>query len=141
MRLRLPALSALFLSAILQPACATSAMPSKCTASGSLTALAGMDAQAICDRFTSDLAAALGPADAPEGLAIALTIHKRGAIDAVISARHEGRQTDYPAISVDAIDRALQPDDIGRLADAAAQVLAAGISNDAGRTAAPNKGE
>lgn len=99
-------------------------MSSKCTASGSLGALPGMDAQAICARFEADLAASLGDTPMPQGLMIALTVHKRGAIDAQLSLAGESASAPYPAISVEVTDRSLQPDDIAQLARTAAQVLA-----------------
>jgi hypothetical protein len=124
MSLRLQTVSALIAAAFLQPACATSTMTSKCTASGSLGALPGMDAQAICARFEADLAASLGDTPVPQGLMIALTVHKRGAIDAQLSLAWESASGPYPAISVEVTDRSLQPDDIAQLARTAAQVLA-----------------
>ena len=116
-------------------------MPSKCTATGSLAALPGMDEQAICDRFERDLAAALGTVDAPESLTIALTLHKRGAIEAQLNAQHDGEPMRYPVISVDATDRALQPGDLARLAQVAAEILTDQESGQAGRSTANHKEE
>ena len=116
-------------------------MPSNCTATGSLAALPDMDGQAMCDRFERDLAAALGTADTPDGLTIVLTLHKRGAIEAQLSALRDGAPLRYPVVSVDAIDRALQPDDLARLAGVAAQVLTDQGSDQAGLPAVYQKGE
>ncbi|WP_324076605.1 MAG: hypothetical protein RSE14_07030 [Erythrobacter sp.] len=128
-------------AAFLQPACATSPMPTTCTVTGATGALPGMDAAAICERFESDLAAALGQRPAPEGLAIALTLHKRGAIDAQLSAGGTGARPQYPSISVESTDRALQPDDIDRLARAVAAVLAEPPTDQTAQPTAPHKGE
>lgn len=98
-------------------------MPSNCSATGYLKALSGMDGSAICARFERDLAAALGPDGIPEGLAIALTLHQRGAIEAQFVAKNGDESPRYPKVSVDAMDRAMQPDDITRLASVAAQML------------------
>ena len=98
-------------------------MPQTCKVTGPTAALAGMDAQAICDRFERDLTDSLGATPLPEGLAIALTLHQRGAIDARLSRADEGGTAHYPVVTVDALDRALRPDDLARLARAAAQVL------------------
>jgi len=98
-------------------------MPATCQVTGELAALKGMDAQAICDRFTQDLGAALG-ADAPAmDIAVALTLYARGTIEARVSAQQNGHEVTYPSIAVDVSDRALQSDDITRLAQATAQVL------------------
>jgi hypothetical protein len=94
-----------------------------------------MDASAICDRFTRNLAAGLGAAQVPQDLAIALTLHPRGAIDARLSRGGEN----YPVISVDSLDRALQPDDLDRLARAAVQVLGRDASDQSARSAAQLK--
>lgn len=141
MPLRVHVVSALTASLLLQPACATSPMPSKCTATGSLAALPDMGEQAICDRFERDLAAALGTADAPEGLVIALTLHKRGAIEAQLTALRDGEPVRYPVIAVDAIDRVLQPGDLARLASVAAEILTDQESGHAGRPTVNHKGE
>lgn len=99
-------------------------MTSKCTVSGSLSALPGMDAQAICARFEADLATSLGNTPLPQGLIIALTVHKRGAIEAQLGLATQSASAPYPAISVEVTDRSLQPEDIAQLARTAAQVLA-----------------
>lgn len=111
-------------------------MPSTCKVSGALAALPGMDDAAICDRFSRSLAAGLGEAELPQGLAITLTLHSRGAIDARLSRA----DSTYPVISVDSLDRALQPKDLDRLADAAAQVLGRDASDQSARPAAHLKG-
>ena len=98
-------------------------MISKCSVAGSPRALAGMDAAAICARFDSDLAAALGGTPVPAGLSIALTVHKRGAIDAQMTLGTDAAAQPIPAISVEVTDRDLAPDDITQLARTAAQVL------------------
>lgn len=98
-------------------------MISDCTISGPLTALPNMSANAICERFESELARALGDTPAPDGLVIALTLHKRGAVDAQLSVPDTEPGANLPRVSVDAIDRALRTEDLSRLADAAAQVL------------------
>jgi hypothetical protein len=116
-------------------------MPSKCTVSGSLGALPGMDADAICARFESDLAAALGGTPVPQGLVIALTVHKRGSIDAQLSLGDDSKAARYPAIAVDVMDRALKPEDIGQLARTAAQVLTQQPTDQTARSHAPLKGE
>jgi hypothetical protein len=95
-------------------------MASTCKVTGSLATLPGMDAAAICDRFARGLAAGLGDSALPQDLAITLTLHPRGAIDARLARGGEA----YPVISVDALDRVLQPDDLDRLARTAVQVLA-----------------
>jgi hypothetical protein len=100
-----------------------------------------MDADAICARFESDLAAALGTTPVPQGLVIALTVHKRGSIDAQLSLGDDSVQARYPAIAVDVMDRALRPDDIGQLARAAAQVLTQQPTDQTARSHAPLKGE
>lgn len=111
-------------------------MASTCKVSGALAALPGMDAAAICDRFSRNLAAGLGEAELPQGLVIALTLHARGAIDARLSRGEDS----YPVISVDTFDRALQPDDLDRLARAAVQVLGGDASDQSARPAAHLKG-
>lgn len=98
-------------------------MISDCTISGPLTALPGMSADAICKRFESELARALGDTPTPDGLMIALTLHKRGAIEAQLSVPDTAQGPDLPRVAVDAVDRALRTEDLSRLADAAAQVL------------------
>lgn len=133
-------LPALIAATLMQPACATSPMTSTCTVTGSLAALPGMDAQAICDRFEGELAAALGRTGTPEGLAIALTLHKRGAIDARLTRAGEDGGQSLPVISVDALDRALRPDDIDRLARATAQALGEPAAETSSRSAAHLKG-
>jgi hypothetical protein len=95
-------------------------MANTCNVTGSLATLPGMDAAAICDRFARGLAAGLGDSTLPQDLAITLTLHPRGAIDARLVRGGEA----YPVISVDALDRVLQPDDLDRLARTAVQVLA-----------------
>lgn len=137
--LRIPAVAALGAALSLQPACATSAMPSNCSATGYLKALSGMDGPAICTQFERDLAAALGPDGIPEGLTIALTLHQRGAIEAQFAAIDGGEAPRYPAVSVDAMDRAMQPDDITRLASAAAQMLTDQTRSKADQPAADQK--
>jgi hypothetical protein len=112
-------------------------MASTCKVTGSLATLPGMDAAAICDRFERNLAAGLGETQVPQDLAIALTLHPRGAIEARLS---RGAQT-YPVISVDTLDRALQPDDLDRLARAAVQVLGGDTSGQTARPAAHLKGK
>jgi len=116
-------------------------MPTTCTVTGPAGALPGMDAAAICERFESDLAAELGQRPAPDGLAIALTLHKRGAIDAQLSAGGAGARAQYPSISVETTDRALQPDDIGRLARAVVAVLAEPPTNQTAQPTAPHQGD
>jgi len=123
MSLRLQTLPALIAASLLQPACAMRPMPSSCTVSGALTALSGMDAPAICARFQSALAAALGETRLPPGLAIALTLHKRGAIDARLTRSGGDSGQSLPVISVDVLDRGLQADDIDQLAQAVARAL------------------
>jgi len=123
MPFRIPTLSVLIAAALLHPACATSPMPRTCKVTGPITALAGMDAQAICDRFERDLTDSLGSTPLPDGIAIALTLHQRGAIDARLSRADDAGTAYYPVVSVDALDRPLRPDDLARLARAAAQVL------------------
>lgn len=116
-------------------------MTSTCTVSGSLGALPGMAAQAICARFEDDLAASLGATPVPQGLVIALTVHKRGAIDAQLSLSGDSAPAPYPSISVEVTDRSLQPDDLAQLARTAAQVLAQQPSDETTRAPAPLKGE
>lgn len=124
MTLRLHTIPALIAAAFLQSACATSAMASNCTVTGSLGALPGMDAEAICSRFEADLAAAMGERPVPDGLTIALTLHKRGAIAARMSIDgDEDRASPYPDFAVEVSDRALGVEDISRLARLAVQVL------------------
>ena len=135
MLLRVQVLPTLFAAALLQPACATSAMPTACNVSGDMKALPGMSARAICDRFTQDLSAVLGEHDTAGDVAIALTLYQRGRIEARLSVRHDGQDITYPRIAVDVLDRALQSDDITRLAQAAAQVL----HGPAAAAAAPTK--
>lgn len=114
-------------------------MPSKCSATGDLKALSGMDGPEICTQFERDLAAALGPAGVPEGVAIALTLHQRGAIEAQFVTRDGDESPRYPKVAVDALDRALQPGDITRLASAAAQMLTDQTRSQAGQPAADQK--
>lgn len=114
-------------------------MPSKCSATGYLKALSGMDGQAICAQFERDLAAAIGPTVMPEGMAIALTLHQRGAIEAQFATSDRDESLRYPKVSVDAIDRALQPGDITRLAGAAAQMLTDQTRSEANQPAAYQK--
>lgn len=123
MPLRMQAFPALIAASLLQPACAMRPMPSTCTLSGSLAALPGMDAPAICARFESALAAALGQPRAAPGLAVALTLHKRGAIEARLTRGGDDGGQSLPVIAVDALDRGLQAEDIDRLAHAVAQAL------------------
>lgn len=115
-------------------------LPSTCTVSGSLSALPGMDAQAICDRFQSDLAAAMGSTPVPQGLAFALIVHKRGAIDARISAGPDGAGADYPSVSFDVVDRNLVPEDLAQLARTVAGVLASQPSTHSASMPAQHKG-
>lgn len=112
-------------------------MASTCKVTGPLAALPGMDAAAICDRFERQLAAGLDEAQLPQDLAIALTLHARGAIDVRLSRGSEN----YPVISVDTLDRALQPDDLDRLARAAVQVLGGDASDQTARPDAHLKGK
>jgi len=137
MSLRLPSVTALIAAAFLQPACATSPMTSQCTISGPAAALPGMSEAAICDRFEADLARALGDRPVPEGLTIALTLHKRGAIDAELSL--PGAR--WPRVSVDALDRGLRAEDVSRLARAAAQMLVQQESTRISRDTAQHNGE
>lgn len=116
-------------------------MAGTCSVNGATGALPGMDAAAICERFESDLAAALGSRPVPAGLAIALTLHKRGAIEAQLRLSGEDAGPPYPTISVESTDRALQPDDIDRLARAVAAVLADPPTGKTARNTAQHKGE
>ena len=118
-------------------------MAATCTVTGAAGALAGMDAAAICQRFESDLAAALDGRPVPEGLAITLTLHKRGAIDAWLRlpASGESAGPQYPSISVESTDRALQPDDIARLARVVAAALAEPPTEQTAQPTAPHKGD
>jgi hypothetical protein len=116
-------------------------MASQCSVSGSLGALSGMDAPAICARFERELATSLGTTPVPQGLVIALTVHKRGAIDAQLSLAGDSASAPYPAISVEVTDRSLQPDDLAQLARTAAQVLAQQPSDQTTGAPAPLKGE
>lgn len=111
-------------------------MASSCKVTGSLATLPGMDAAAICNRFERNLAAGLGDNRLPQDLAITLTLHPRGAIDARLTRAGET----YPVISVDALDRALRADDLDRLASAAAQALSDTSSDPSSRSAAHLKG-
>ncbi|MFN3864546.1 MAG: hypothetical protein ACK4RT_09730 [Erythrobacter sp.] len=95
-------------------------MASTCNVTGSLATLPGMDAAAICDRFARSLAAGLGESALPPDLAITLTLHPRGAIEARLALGGDA----YPVVSVDALDRGLQPDDLDQLARVAVQMLA-----------------
>ena len=110
-------------------------MASTCKVTGSLATLPGMDAAAICDRFARGLAAGLGESALPQDLAITLTLHPRGAIDARLTRGGEA----YPVVSVDALDRALQPADLDRLAGTAVQVLADPATDPSSRPAAHHK--
>lgn len=109
-------------------------MPDHCSVTGSKTALAAMNGDEICARFTGALEGMLAPAGLPEGLRIALTLHDRGAIDATITHSRDGAAVTYPRLTVDAIDRALRPGDVTRLAEAAAGML---NNNATGAAAAP----
>jgi hypothetical protein len=113
-------------------------MTSKCKVSGALTALPGMSAQSICKSFQSDLARSLGEAGKSDQLLIALTLHKRGAIDVQISRNNGEKTVTYPVVTIDTIDRALQSDDIGRLAQAAAQMLTEDFSDGLASKVAPS---
>jgi hypothetical protein len=142
MPLRLQTIPALIAAAFLQSACATSAMASNCTVTGSLGVLPGMDADAICTRFEADLAAALGDRPVPEGLMIALTLHKRGAIAAQMSLAEDGnRVSRYPDFAVEVSDRALAPEDISGLARLAVHVLAGQPNEQTLRSAAQTGGK
>lgn len=116
-------IAALIAAIFLQAGCAASPMSDKCAITGSKGAIPGMDHAQICDRFTSDLAGMLAPEGLPDSLRITLTLHQRGAIDAVITDMRDGAAVTYPRLSVDAIDRALRPSDVTRLAKAAADLL------------------
>jgi len=98
-------------------------MTSKCTVNGPLAALPGMTAGAVCDNFQRDLALSLGDQRAPDDLAVTLTVLKRGAINAQFSRDDGDHKITYPIVSIDVVDRALQPEDLGRLARAAAHML------------------
>ena len=113
-------------------------MTSKCKVSGALTALPGMSAQPNCNSFQSDIARSLGKAGKADQLLISLTLHKRGAIDAQISRNSGEKTVTYPVVMIDTIDRALQTDDIGRLARAAAQMLTEDFSDGPASKAAPS---
>lgn len=142
MTLRLQTIPALIAAAFLQSACATSAMASNCTVTGSLGALPGMDAAAICTRFEADLASALGDRPVPQGLMIALTLHKRGAIAAQMSLAGDGdASARYPDFAIEVSDRALNPDDINRLAQLAALVLNENPNEQTLRSAAQTGGK
>ncbi|MFY8048482.1 MAG: hypothetical protein ACOVNS_06635 [Erythrobacter sp.] len=118
-------------------------MTTTCTVTGAAGALPGMDAAAICRRFESDLAAALEGRPVPEGLAVTLTLHKRGAIDALLHLPATGGSAgpQYPSISVESTDRALQPDDIQRLARVVAAALAEPPTEQTAQPTAPHKGD
>ena len=141
MPLRIQRVSAMIAASILHAACATSTMTSKCTVDGPLAALPGMSERAICDRFASDLAMSFGEATAPDGLMVALTLHKRGTINAVLSHNNHGETVTHPMISVDVMDRALRPDDLTRLAQAAAEMLAKNTPVRLDSSATPSKGD
>lgn len=141
MSLRLLSATALIAAAFLQPACATSPMPERCTISGPSAALPGMDAAAVCARFESELVRALGGTALPEGLTIALTLHKRGGIDADLSLAGADTPRRLPRVSVDVSDRALRADDLAALARGAAQLLAGDGSAQDTRRAAQAEGE
>lgn len=138
---RMQTISALIAASFLHPACAASSMTSNCTVTGSLAALPEMSAQQVCDNFQRDLAQYLGEIEVPGGLAIALTLHKRGGIDARLSRTHDGEAIAYPVVSIDAIDRALQPGDLGHLAQATAQMLTDEAVAQSARHGAFPKGE
>lgn len=116
-------------------------MTNKCTVNGALAALPGLNADAVCDSFERDLAQAMGDQPAPDGLMIALTVQKRGAINAQFSRETGGETISYPVVSVDAIDRALRPGDLGRLAQVAAQMLKMDNLDNLVSRAATSKGD
>lgn len=114
---------ALMAASALQVGCAGNPMPDNCSVTGPLAALSPMSAEEICGRFTAELEGLLSPSSMPEGLRVALTLHKRGAIDAVLSYPRDGAAVSYPRLTVDALDRALRPADLTRLAEAAAGLI------------------
>lgn len=116
-------------------------MTSKCTVNGALAALPGLSAEAVCDSFERDLAQALGDQPALDGLMVALTVHKRGAINAQFSRETGDETVSYPVVSVDAVDRALRPEDIARLARVAAQMLKMDDLDNLVSRAATSKGD
>jgi hypothetical protein len=128
-------------AAFLQPACATNPMPNECTVTGPLSALPGMSEAAICERFMQALTDARGNDALPEGVAIALTLHPRGTIEARIAAGRDGKSETYPVVAVDALDRALRPDDLVRLAGAAAQALNQSTTDQHPRSDAHQRGK
>ena len=113
-------------------------MTSKCKVSGALTALPGMSAQSICSSFQSDLARSLGEAGKADQLMIALTLYKRGAIDAQISRNNGQKAVTYPVVTIDTIDLVLRSDDSGRLAQASSQMLTEDFSDGPASKAAPS---
>lgn len=87
-----------------------------------------MSAEEICGRFTADLEERLSPARLPEDLRIALTLHDRGAIDAVLTYPRGGTAVSHPRLTVDVLDRPMRPADVTRLAEAAANLITNDVS-------------
>lgn len=114
-------------------------MSENCSVTGSLTVLSPLSAAEICGRFTADLEARLAPGRLPKDLRMALTLHDRGAIDAVLTDPRDGAAASYPRLTVDVLDRPLRPTDITRLAEAAANLINEDVSGPADPSDEPTK--
>lgn len=85
-----------------------------------------LSAVQACDQFMSRLSDVLGEAgsgDIAGDHEFDLTVTGKGTITSVISRSGARQLSDYPPVSVDAMDRTLEKGDIDRLAEAVAGLL------------------
>lgn len=106
-------------------------MAERCTIDGIEHLPGASSAEATCSHFEQllhqQLAAQInadGGSMAIEPVSIALSIEKRGAIKAKVTASKNGSVTEYPEVGFDVMDRPLRESDLEPLAAAVARVLA-----------------
>ena len=122
---RAPVLSsALFLA---HTGCVTSNIENTCTIEGAELLSGNLDSRRACEIFEQNLAAALaeaGVADESRDYSVAISIAKRGTLEAQLVERLSGGETkSYPVVAIDVMDRPMQEDDLGRLARGVAGIL------------------
>ena len=115
--------SALFLA---HTGCVASQISVNCSVEGASLLPGDLDSAEVCKLFRQRLDTALSKADRDFGAkdySIAIAIHKRGTLEARVTEDGPDAKN-YPVAAVDVMDRPLRQEDLGRLADTVAQILA-----------------
>lgn len=118
--------SALFLA---HTGCVANQLSVNCSVEGAGFLPGNLDSASACQLFRQRLDAALSKSDldlGTKGYSVAIVIDKRGSLQARLAENGSDSNTkNYPVARIDVMDRPLEQDDLGRLADAIADVLAA----------------